>query len=337
MEGVKRETSACMGCREGGINSKRALVGICTYKIMFNKQCRMCFKQATFGCVGGPPRFCVTHKAADMIDVRNRRCEYAGCTKRPTYGVEGQKVARFCKAHREAHMVDVVNNRCEHHGCMKQAICAFPGQKRGRFCTAHKLDDMIDIMSRRCSTPLCGVQANPRYSGYCYRCFIHTFPESPLIRNHKTKERAVVEHLREQFPTLVWTLDKSIGPSRRRPDLFVDLRDAAMIIEVDEHQHDTYECICENKRIMQLFQDVGMSKPIIVIRFNTDAYTSKDNRRIASCWATSANRGLINVSSKHRASWERRLQALSNTIRHYLHLIEQGGQLKELDTVSCIV
>ena len=80
---------------------------------------------------------------------------------------------------------------------------------------------MVNVVSRRCKTPMCGLILSPRLKsqGYCLRCFVHMFPDDPILRNHKTKERAVVDHLRERFPDLDWTLDRAIGPSRRRPDL----------------------------------------------------------------------------------------------------------------------
>jgi hypothetical protein len=46
-------------------------------------------------------------------------------------------------------------------------------------------------------------------------------------------------------------------------------------IEIDENQHVAYDCSCENKRIMELSQDVG-HRPIVFIRFNPDGY--KDHK-----------------------------------------------------------
>lgn len=42
-------------------------------------------------------------------------------------------------------------------------------------------------------------------------------------------------------------------------------------IECDENQHKNYEKICENRRSMEIFEDLNF-KPIIFIRFNPDSY-----------------------------------------------------------------
>ena len=43
------------------------------------------------------------------------------------------------------------------------------------------------------------------------------------------------------------------------------------MVEVDENQHNNYDCSCENKRLMELAQDLG-HRSMVVIRFNPDAY-----------------------------------------------------------------
>lgn len=59
--------------------------------------------------------------------------------------------------------------------------------------------------------------------------------------------------------------DKRIpeGCSRRRPNMYMDFGShvvaerVAIIIEIDENQHSDYDCTCENKLLMELFQDCG--------------------------------------------------------------------------------
>lgn len=57
------------------------------------------------------PRFCARHKLPGMMDVRNRRCEEPGCTRQPSYGMEGQR-RQFCFTHKRAGDVDVKSTRC---------------------------------------------------------------------------------------------------------------------------------------------------------------------------------------------------------------------------------
>jgi hypothetical protein len=51
---------------------------------------------------------------------------------------------------------------------------------------------------------------------------MHTFPDQPVVRNYKTKEFAVVEHVQSYFPDFAWRHDKRIecGISKRRPISF---------------------------------------------------------------------------------------------------------------------
>jgi hypothetical protein len=55
------------------------------------------------------------------------------------------------------------------------------------------------------------------------------------------------------------------------PDMFLDLGFQILIIEIDENQHISYNELSENKRLMELYLDVG-KRPMIFIRFNTDKY-----------------------------------------------------------------
>ena len=65
-----------------------------------------------------------------------------------------------------------------------------------------------------------------------------------------------------------------------------------IIVEIDENQHIDYDCSCENKRMMELSQDVG-HRPIIFIRFNPDDYM-KGNKKISSCWVNN-KQGKCNI------------------------------------------
>jgi len=57
-----------------------------------------CKKRPSFDFSGGKGRFCVTHKTAEMVDVKNKRCEQVGCDKlNPTFDLTGGK-GRFCVA-----------------------------------------------------------------------------------------------------------------------------------------------------------------------------------------------------------------------------------------------
>ena len=104
-----------------------------------------------------------------------------------------------------------------------------------------------------------------KYKDLCLRCYIQIYPNEPITRNYKTKEHEVVSFIRNEFITHNWIADKRVngGCSKRRPDLLLDLGHQVIIVEIDENQHIDYDSSCEDKRIMELSQDVWSSSNYI--------------------------------------------------------------------------
>jgi hypothetical protein len=253
-----------------------------------------------------------------MVDVISKRCQHEGCNTIPSCNYEGQSKALYCAAHKLPDMVDVINKRCQHEGCNTRPSCNYEGQTKALYCAAHKLPDMVDVISKRCKSEWCNTHvSNPSYEGYCMYCFMHLFPDKPISRNYKTKETAVVQFVKETFSDIDMQTDKRIhgGCSRRRPDIFIDLGYQIIIVEIDENQHIDYDCSCENKRIMELSQDVG-HRPIIFIRFNPDEY-EKNGHTISSCWGIN-KQGLCCVKKSKQKEWNTRLQVLCEKISYWL-------------------
>uniref|UniRef100_A0A6C0KLH2 Uncharacterized protein n=1 Tax=viral metagenome TaxID=1070528 RepID=A0A6C0KLH2_9ZZZZ len=155
-----------------------------------------------------------------------------------------------------------------------------------------------------------------KYEGYCLSCFVHMYPDRPNARNYKTKERAVVESVLRTFPHFTWIDDKRVqdGCSARRPDLLLDLGYQVIIVEIDENQHRSYDCSCENKRLMQLSQDVE-HRPIVFIRFNPDGYRTSMGP-IPSCWGYDG-RGMCMIKRSKEEEWVERLKVLHDTIHYW--------------------
>ena len=85
------------------------------------------------------------------------------------------------------------------------------------------------------------------------------------------KEWAIVRHLRKSIDTIFeYNSSKMLqGCSKKRPDIFFDLPTHCVIVEVDEHQHNTYEDRCECARINELVNGIG-GRSVIIIRYNPD-------------------------------------------------------------------
>jgi hypothetical protein len=221
--------------------------------------------------------YCFTHKLDGMIDVKSKTCIYLNCKKKPNFNYENEKKLIYCSSHKLDGMIDVRSKTCINPNCKIIPNFNYENEKKPIYCFTHKLDGMIDVKSKTCKTYLCYTRVTEKYDGYCLYCYINLFPDKPVTRNYKTKEYSVVECVKEKYPNLSWISDKTIkdGCSKRRPDLLLDLGYQVLIIEIDENQHIDYDCSCENKRIMELSQDLN-HRPIIFIRFNPDDYLIKD-------------------------------------------------------------
>ena len=112
--------------------------------------------------------------------------------------------------------------------------------------------------------------------------------------------------VQKNFNEFSWIHDKKIydGCSLRRPDLFLDMLYQIIIIEIDENQHQDYDCSCQNKRIMELSQDLG-HRPIVFIRFNPDDY-NENEIVVNSCWGLN-NKGICVVKKSKKDEWNQRL------------------------------
>jgi hypothetical protein len=313
-----------------------------------------CKTRPSFNTIGLRAEYCFTHKTLDMIDVKNKTCIFEDCKIRPTYNIEGEppeycfkhkiigmvnvidktcmdpdcktqpiynfkgKPPEYCIKHKKIGMIDVKNKTCMEPDCKTQPIYNFEGTKKSEYCLKHKKEGMIDVHHKMCKTPLCSTQVKKKYDGYCLFCFTNTFPDKPVARNYKTKEFAVVEHIKSKYPEFTWREDEKIqdGCSKRRPDLLLDLGYQIIIIEIDENQHIDYDCSCENKRIMELSQDLA-HRPIIFIRFNPDDYLQEENT-VSSCWGNT-KQGVCVVKKTKQKEWTERLTTLEQQIDYWVN------------------
>ena len=145
---------------------------------------------------------------------------------------------------------------------------------------------------------------------------MYLFPDKEVSRNYKTKERAVEDCVRAAFPDHDIVADKRVegGCSGRRPDIFLDLGDQVVIVETDENQHESYDCSCENKRLMQIWLDVG-SRPVVFIRFNPEEYYDERGKKVPSCWKVGKD-GILRIRDERK--WNSRIEALTSQIAYWI-------------------
>ena len=262
--------------------------------------------------------YCAKHREDGMENVTHKKCEFKGCDKRPYFNTPGESRGLYCAKHREEGMIDVKNKKCEFKGCDKIPYFNTPGESRGLYCVKHKTDGMVDVIHKKCKNEWCNTISNHKYEGYCAYCFINMFPDKPISKNYKTKEGAVTDYILKEYPNYTWICDKRIqdGCSKRRPDLMLDLGYQVIIIEVDENQHIYYDCSCENRRLMELSNDIKYRK-LIFIRFNPDSYKTRENKTIKSCWEIDKRSGIFIISSE--TNWDNRLKVLEETLKYWIN------------------
>ena len=170
--------------------------------------------------------------------------------------------------------------------------------------------------SSLCKSSWCNTRGISKYNGYCLNCCINICPDIQVSRNYKTKEKEVVDKIKEKYPEFTWIHDKTVedGCSKRRPDLLLDMGYNVIIIEIDENKHTSYDCSCENKRLMELSKDL-QHRPIIFIRFNPDAYIDKDGIKISSCWKVNGL-GVLQIHKQNE--WDERIEILNQQIQYWI-------------------
>ena len=262
-----------------------------------------CEKTASCNLEGLKPRYCFGHKKEGMISVlKVRECEK--CDKKACYNLPNTKPARFCKVHKEPGMFDV-HRLCASAECTKQASFNYEGHTKRLYCSDHKKAGMICLSAKRCKTPMCDTSVTDKYEGYCFRCYAHTFPDAPVTRRYKTKEMAVRDFLKESFPDVPFIHDRKVECHLYRPDFVYDFGSHVVVIEVDEYQHETYDTSCNNKRLMSIFQGLG-SRPMVMIRFNPDAYED-----VKGCWTRTG--ALV----EQGRPWRKRLGVLRDRLAYW--------------------
>jgi hypothetical protein len=281
-----------------------------------------CDKVPNYGFPGRKETHCSQHKSINMINVKSKQCIHFDCKKQPNFGVPNSK-PDYCSEHKLNGMIDLSHKRCTELNCGK-----FPsyGMSNGRptHCKQHSDCNMTDVVSKRCE--LCQItKMNKKYKPHCAQCHYYLNPDDPKIRNYKTKEHAFTMQLREIYQEAI--LDSQVfgGCSRRRPDFLLDRITHSIIVELDENQHINYDSMCENKRTMELFTDLG-NRPLVIIRLNPDGYTI-DNVRQFGCFGISKSTGLL---TKREKEFNLRFNKLVETINEKLDTVPD----KEISVVN---
>jgi hypothetical protein len=259
--------------------------------------------------------YCKIHKKENMINVECKKCLESECNKIPMFNLPDEKFGIYCSKHKKENMVDVLSQKCLEENCNKRPNFNLSNKKQGIYCREHKKVDMVDVTHKKCLEENCNIMpSNKKYKGYCLRCFVYKFPDVKISRNYKVKENHMTDFIKEHFKEEVITFDKQTGGcSKRRPDVYIDKFTHVVILECDENQH--INTSCENKRMMELFQDFG-NRPIVFIRFNPDSYINESSKKVLSSFKM--HKTLDVPMIRNPKEWSNRLNVLKEITKRWL-------------------
>jgi hypothetical protein len=274
------------------------------------------------------PIYCETHMKDGMINIGYIKCKINECNKNAVYSNVGKKCREFCKNHKTDEMINVKSKTCKEKNCNSSPTYNYINKKERLYCYEHKKDGMVNVKHRKCISDWCDtVVFNKNNKGYCYRCFTYLFPDEPVSRLYKNKERLVGDYIKEQFKDITLTFDKTIEGSciRERPDIFIDMGFQYIIIEIDENQHKYDNYSCENKRLMLIYNALEYRK-MVVIRFNPDSYIDNKYGKITGCIDKD---GKVKINKKYE--WKKRLKKLKECVEKYIKKeIDKSVQIEYL-------
>ena len=110
-----------------------------------------------------------------------------------------------------------------------------------------------------------------------------------------SKEYTVIKFIEKELPDYQWHIHRYIKKARRYPDLYLDLGNIILIIEIDENKHKYYKD--EKKSMNDITKALG--KPTIFIRFNPDSYYDCNGEFHKSCWKKVNGKDILKNEEEH--------------------------------------
>jgi hypothetical protein len=246
--------------------------------------------------------YCKLHKKSSMNYVGGKRCKYDGtpkCYTRASYNYEGQYGGIYCRRHMKSGMNDVMNNICSYTNCGVQAKYGYPNKKPTR-CSQHLDKGMLANPTKRCITLSCKELAlyGTTRQVHCdnhKEAHEHNFVEQKCsscglleilgpdnkcqycnpdnIKKVQLEKQTQVKIYFDENNFEYDQTDKIIDHGTcglERPDFLFDCGTHYVVVEVDEDQHMSRSCECEQTRMINISQSLGL--PTWFIRYNPDNY-----------------------------------------------------------------
>jgi len=255
-----------------------------------SKRCKEegCDKIPTFGIPGTKIKvFCKKHKLSNYVDVAHPGCKK--CSTRARFGPLFQET-KHCAKHKNNNEFRKNKPKCEStssletdksgsdvygKACKEVPVYTDKGSIYPLRCEEHKLENDINIIEKKCSS--CQLMwIIPNDKTMCNAC--GDFNNLKIRNRKENKIKVMLEANKIKYESHDKIVDSIC--SYKRPDFVLDYNYYKVIVEVDENQHSSYPCECEQSRMVQIHQDIGMD--LVFIRFNPDNYENNGGETIKS-------------------------------------------------------
>lgn len=242
-----------------------------------------------------------------MQNIISPRCQHENCNTISWFGIPGHKPTR-CARHKEDNMKRNPRKQCELKGCRELALFGITQALR---CEGHQLPGDDNLVERQCNQ--CALVMLLNADGMCEYC---NPKRQRTVRG--AKEREVAQYLdvnlsdlppnsRDRIPT-----DLATCGDRYRPDFLWEACHGGrvVILEVDEHGHESYPYNCEQTRMVNISQAMGAGQTVW-IRYNPDRFRSGESRK----WSTTRKR------LDYLGRWVRHALDESATFEHTINVL----------------
>ena len=163
----------------------------------------------------------------------------------------------------------------------------------------------------------------------CLHCLMHLEPSSEHIRCHTSKEVLILAEVDRRLPILStlaieFRCDQALGAcSKKRPDMVWDFGVLVLWLEINEHQHATYDSRCEVDRRYQIWRDLDC-RPTLLVEFNPDEYTDTDGYQHRSMFRTKRTGSGEKRLSPVQGEFAQRIERLVDVLTKALEAVRIG-------------
>jgi hypothetical protein len=211
------------------------------------------------------PQRCSKHKLESDENVVNKRCEYQGCQTFPSFGNLNDGIHLRCFQHKLETDENVICKRCEYEDCRTVPSFGSPDDHKRKRCMKHKLITDVDVTHKK------------RIKCNTHRIYFNDICSICDPTSNQRKEYKVVNFLKSRINEKLHNfVHNRILPNndniKYKPDILYRFSDSAIIVEIDEFQHNSYDPIMEEERMRILREILGCN--VLFIRFNQINITS---------------------------------------------------------------